>query len=26
MGDRWDDGEFVVYTFETDEEALEAQG
>ena len=26
MGDRWDDGELVAYTFETDEEALEAQG
>lgn len=25
MGDRWDDGELVAYTFETDEEALEAQ-
>lgn len=24
-GDRWDDGELVAYTFETDEEALEAQ-
>jgi hypothetical protein len=26
MGDRWDDGEWLIYTFETDEEALEAQG
>ncbi|MEO8541237.1 MAG: hypothetical protein ABI577_15965 [bacterium] len=26
MGDRWDDGELVAYTFETDDEALEAQG
>jgi hypothetical protein len=25
-GERWDDGELVVYAFETDEEALEAQG
>jgi len=26
MGERWDDGEFEVYAFESDEEALEAQG
>lgn len=26
MGERWDDGELLVYAFETDEEALEAQG
>lgn len=26
MGERWDDGEFVAYAFESDEEALEAQG
>lgn len=25
-GERWDNGELVVYTFESDEEALEAQG
>lgn len=25
-GERWDDGELVVFAFETDEEALEAQG
>lgn len=26
MGDRWESGDMVIYTFETDEEALEAQG
>lgn len=26
MGARWDDGEFVAFAFETDDEALEAQG
>jgi len=25
-GDRWESGDLVVYTFETDEEALVAQG